>query len=112
MIERCSYKADVVGLNPASATTLGVIMIDQETIKKSVLKNNINLIYVRDCSLCSTPLHFVVEDETLKFDSNCNCVTYTAPLEERSWNVLAEWVNMQKNLENKKEILKRLGITE
>lgn len=56
-------------------------------------------IAIRKCSLCDCDLYYYIKaDGRVLFDSNCGCVRYSVTLEERSWDDLADLINMQEML--------------
>lgn len=54
------------------------------------------------CSMCHTPIGFMFQvqgNPDVVYDSNCDCVTFTSPLQPRSWENVAKLYNMQENSE-------------
>ena len=84
--------------------------VTADQVKQSMIENNIEKVYCRDCSFCGAKLHYYREDEKLYFDSNCFCVTYYVEPQEYPWSQPADLINMQTNLEFQKDFAKRFGI--
>lgn len=64
--------------------------------EKAVKEQGIRTWPVRKCSICDCPLYFNFHDDgSVSFDSNCNCVTYTAPLRPSSFDIVADVYNSQ-----------------
>lgn len=51
----------------------------------------------RGCSFCGAMIGYRFVDGKAFYDSNCNCVNYTTPLQPRSWDDIADFYNMQNN---------------
>lgn len=71
---------------------LGEVTADE--VKAAMIQANIEAVYVRECSLCGSGMYYRREGEQLFYDSNCDCVTFTTPLQARSWQSAADWINM------------------
>ncbi len=50
---------------------------------------------LRTCSMCDAPLVYIFDGDRVGFDSNCDCVSYWTPVQERSWQDVADTINRQ-----------------
>ena len=64
-------------------------------VKQAMIEKNITKIVLRECSMCGTPLYYLRDGEDLYFNTACDCVSYQPPPEPRSWESVAEIINMQ-----------------
>lgn len=65
---------------------------------------------LRDCSLCGTWLRYEFNGNDVSFDSNCNCVSYWNPPSPRSWQDVADTVNMQNDEVQKRMLAELAGL--
>jgi hypothetical protein len=84
--------------------------VTAEQVKQAVLTTGISYIEHHNCSLCGHMTCYIVQDEQLYFDPNCNCTSRWVPREPVSWQDAAMQVNMQSNLEWKIKWAERFGI--
>ena len=68
-------------------------MFTAEQVKEAVTNNNIKIVTIRQCTLCCYPLAYMFHNDTVYFDSGCDCVSYYSPPKERSWGELARYLN-------------------
>jgi hypothetical protein len=47
------------------------------------------------CSICRAPIQYVFDGDYVAFDSNCDCTSYWTPRQQRSWQDVADTINMQ-----------------
>ncbi len=48
---------------------------------------------IHSCSMCGYPCGYIIDGDTVAYDSGCDCVTYTN-IKPRSWDDLAEAYNL------------------
>lgn len=85
-------------------------MITGEDVKKAMKEAGLSRIVVRDCSMCSYPLAYVVKGDDLYFDRGCWCGTKgVGPLAKISWNDPASMINMQSREEHRQELMIKFG---
>lgn len=63
---------------------------------------------LRECSICNSPLGYVVEDGRVGYNSNCGCVSYTTPLRECGFEGIAESLAIQSSDEIRDRMMSRL----
>ena len=83
--------------------------ITAEKVKEQVTKSGIIKIDHHECTFCKYMTHYVVTDETLFFDSGCDCVSPHAPIRQVTWESLADWINMQTQEKWRNDILDKCG---
>lgn len=47
------------------------------------------------CSLCGDPVQYLFSGDHVALDTNCSCVSYWTPRQQRSWQDVADTINMQ-----------------
>lgn len=62
---------------------------------------------LRDCSICGSWLRYYFDGDDVGYDSSCDCVSL-AGIERRSWQEVADLINMQ-NDEVQKRMLAELA---
>lgn len=70
--------------------------VTAEQVKQAADERNIGYWKLRECSMCFTPIGYVIDGDGPAFDSNCGCVSYHTPPEPCGWDKLADTFNMQK----------------
>ena len=63
---------------------------------------------LRNCTLCNTELYYLVKEDRIFFDGNCDCVSYTTQLIESSWDKLAATFALQSSDEIRDKLMERL----
>lgn len=64
-----------------------------EQCKLSMVTHNIHQVPHHDCGGCGEWVSYVRVNNSLFFDSNCDCTCYRTQPEERSWDDLADFIN-------------------
>jgi len=77
-------------------------------VKAAMMEKNISVVKHHDCCICGVWVEYKRHEERLFFDSSCGCLG--SDPEPREWDDAADWINMQSNPDNKKEIAARFGI--
>ncbi len=78
-------------------------------VKEAMEKANINWVEVRRCSICDCPVAYERKGEDLFFDGNCDCTSFWNPPQPRSYEEIAELINIQSNSEYKTELAHKFG---
>lgn len=78
--------------------------ITAEDVETAVKEHQIKVWKLRECGFCGWPLCYFFQDGKVFFDPNCNCVNYQTPLQERTYESVAECFNIQ----SKPEIADRM----
>lgn len=80
-----------------------------EQVRDAMIAANITAVDHHECGICYYMCRFIRREEALFFDPGCDC-TRGAPLELRSWQDAADWINMQ-NEEGSAKIAQAFGLT-
>ena len=86
--------------------------VTADEIRESAVKNNIDWFPIRDCSICGEWIgyrFFRWPNHEVVFDSSCGCVSYEN-VQPRSWEDVADHINMQSNEEYAKECMEYLRL--
>ena len=51
----------------------------------------IKFLPIRECSICGSQIGYQFSKGAVFFDSNCNCVSFTSPLQKRSWQSFKQY---------------------
>jgi len=84
--------------------------VTAEEVRQAVLDSGVSRIDSHDCSICHSMVGFNISDGRIFWDSNCGCTVHSSEPELRSWDSIAENVNMQTNEENKRRVAKRFFV--
>lgn len=68
-------------------------MVTGQQVQEAVRKAGISRIDHHDCGICGQMVCYVVADDQLFFSPGCGCSW--GPIERRSWDSAAEYINMQ-----------------
>lgn len=78
-----------------------------EEFRRQAITKGISRWVVRNCSFCRYPCGylFLIGDahSEVGYDSGCKCSTYPSPLQERTWDDVAEHYNIQSSRDVLKE---------
>lgn len=86
--------------------------VTPEQIRESAIKNQIDWFPIHDCAICGKIVgyrFFRWPNYEVVFDSTCDC-SYYENLRPRSWEDVANHINMQSNEEYAKECMKYLKL--
>ncbi len=64
-----------------------------DELKAQAKLNNITVYPVHNCSMCGYPCGYIIDGDTVSYDSGCDCVTYSN-VQPQSWEDLARTYNM------------------
>ena len=64
--------------------------ISETNLHQFLKQENISSIYVRECSICNSPLYYYVLEHLIEFDSNCDCSIFRSRPEVISFHVFYE----------------------
>lgn len=79
-------------------------MITADQVKAAALATGKQWLVARECSICLSPIGYEIHGEDLYFNGSCDCVRYGSPIEPRSWQSAADWINMQDNETARREV--------
>ena len=79
-----------------------------EEIKESIIKNKIYHIDHHKCGICGVMVRYFIIEGNLYFDGSCGCST--SRLQERDWESLLTWYNMQASDEGRKHVANLFGL--
>jgi hypothetical protein len=82
--------------------------VNGERVKEAMIAANIAFVDHHDCAICGGMVYYVRQGDLLYFDPHCGCGG-SGPLEPRSWQDAADWINMQ-TPEWQATIAKQFGI--
>jgi hypothetical protein len=85
-------------------------MITANQVKEAMIKANITEVDDHKCHFCGYMTKFSRHGEVLLFDPGCNCIDYKKGWEVRSWQSIADWINMQDNEEARNKIAGMFGL--
>lgn len=83
--------------------------VTADQIKYSILNNKIDIVYVRPCSICDSPLSYKINNNKIYFDSSCSCCPPVEPT-LMDWGDLASFINIQKDLGSREALMKQCGL--
>ncbi len=69
--------------------------ITVDEIREAVSERSITWLSFHACSICRAPVGYVIDGDSLFYDSACGCTTYRSPPEPRDWDDLARLFNRQ-----------------
>lgn len=81
-----------------------------EQVRDAMITANIQIVDVRDCSICGVMLQYIRVKDELYFNSNCDCTSFDTDVEPRGWSVLADWINRQETPEARNMLRARFGM--
>ena len=81
--------------------------ITSKELQAAMVAANITSVFHHSCGICDYPTSYIREGENIYFDSGCGC-TSRSHLSLRTWDSVADWVNMQ-NEENQSALKKEFG---
>jgi len=84
--------------------------VTAEELKESAVTKGIESIPVRECSICNSPLCFVVRNTDLYFSSACACSDYRTNPSPREWGDAAAFINSQTSDQVKQKIAALFGV--
>ncbi len=70
--------------------------VTAEQVKRAVAEHFVTRWNLHRCSICSYPVNYRFREGAVYFDPGCYCVSYQAPLEQRSYEEVARTLNMQR----------------
>lgn len=79
-------------------------MITLEQLKQAIKLYGITKFHLRNCSICESPLSYLINNDVVYYDSSCGCTTYPQNLHESSLHDLLEVFNKQSNPEIRKKM--------
>lgn len=86
-------------------------MVTEIEIKEAMIAADITRVNHHECGICGQMTAYLREGENLFFDSNCRCSSYDSEPGYRSWESVAQWVNIQREGEFKEQLKASFGIT-
>jgi hypothetical protein len=69
--------------------------VTAEEVEKSAHEHGLRFVKVRTCSICDAPIGYVFDDEAVYWDGSCNCLSRYTPPEPRTFQDVANLINMQ-----------------
>lgn len=81
-----------------------------DQVREAMIASDIKYAHARNCSLCDAPLFFRREGDRIFWSGDCDCTTYGSGLQERSWDEIAAWINMQTSPEASRSLCEMFGI--
>lgn len=72
-------------------------------VRLAIIAAGVTTIDTRECSICGTKLFYLfdqnaiknTEDEGVYYSTDCDCVSYRTPPQSRTWEDIANSINMQ-----------------
>ncbi len=55
-----------------------------EETREALHEHHITRWPIRPCSMCGVPITYYFEDDKIQLDTNCACVTYTTPRQDKT----------------------------
>lgn len=95
---------------PEDRATTPLRDVTAEEVRSAVLASGDKFIPIRACSICSRDIGYQMLGEVPHLDTNCDCVSYTTPLVAKTWESLAEGVNIQSTDRGKRMVAARYHI--
>lgn len=83
--------------------------LTDDRLLTSCVENQISRIPHHQCGICREWVEYQIDRDRLYFNSNCGCTSIYNPPAPRSWQELADWINMQTDA-NKRQIARVCGI--
>lgn len=77
--------------------------VTAEEVRQAVLNSGVSSIMIRECSICRSPIGFVINGGKLYRDSDCDCTWGRSFPTICSWSDLAYGINIQTADEAKRE---------
>jgi hypothetical protein len=68
--------------------------VTSDEVKAAVLASGKKWIELRRCSICDSPVGYVIQGDELLFDPSCDCCGGYGP-EPRSWSTVSDLINRQ-----------------
>ena len=84
--------------------------VTAEQVEQAVKATGYASIRVRDCSICGAPLGYSFQSAIPHWNGACDCGSYYSEPQPRSWQSIADSINMQ-NAEWKPKMAALYGIT-
>lgn len=90
-------------------------MITAEQVKEAVLKAGVTEIEDHPCHFCGYMTKFSIVNGIIWYDSGCFCTATRDEMsgehwETRTWQSIADWINMQDNEEARKMVAGKFGL--
>lgn len=86
--------------------------VTAEEVKAAVEAANLQEVTLRECSMCGGPLYYTFEPDGPYYHPACDCSPYStyAPAERRTWQSIADLINMQSNPAAQEKIALLFGL--
>ncbi len=81
-----------------------------DQVRDAMIAANLVHVDLRECSLCGSTIFYSRQGDQLFFHPACDCTTYHGPPEPRSWQSVADTINMQ-NDEWKPKVAAKFGLS-
>lgn len=88
-------------------TTITSAMVEQ-----AIKASGETYFQIRECSLCDHPIYYTIINGVPYLSTSCDCVIYTSDLKKRSWQDLADIVNMQTDEQWHNHFMELFGLKE
>lgn len=83
--------------------------VTPEEVQQAMKEQNISRVSHHNCGRCNQVVAYHVVDGKLFLNHVCDCVD--KGMCPREWSTLSNWINTQSNLENKRSLAAKVGIT-
>lgn len=84
--------------------------VTADEAKQAMLATGKSSFPLRECGICGTTLNYVIQDNQLFYDADCDCGSSSSNLQPRKFLDVARTINMQTASINKKHIAAIFGI--
>jgi len=84
--------------------------ITPEEVKAAALAANIKRVDHHKCGACGSWVGFLISDENLFFDSNCQCTAYESTPHFAPWSEAVNWITTQRTPEEQVKAAKKFGL--
>lgn len=81
-----------------------------EEIKKAMLATGKTFFTLHECGICRCLIGYIVRNEELFFDSNCDCAHFHQDPDPRPWDDIVDLIEMQSHDPAKRDLMKLFGI--
>lgn len=83
------------------------MQITAEQVAAAVKDKGYHRVHVHNCSMCDYPCGYIFDGGDVRYDSGCDC-TGRYQVHRRSYEDVADWVNMQSSPEWREKIWKQI----
>lgn len=88
----------------------GLMEVTADEVKSAMISSELYRINHHVCGFCGYMTAFIREDQRLFFDPGCHCII--TGWRDVSWQDVADWINMQSNLQIQQQLMTRCGFKE